>query len=226
MTSEVAISKLERERSQHAGLSMRQWYRTIYLKSDHWKALRKAAKATHGKICACCSRTERLDVHHLNYKNIYDVTPADLQVLCRKCHAKEHGAELPQTRLKRPAGVPRKAWQAWLDDGCRGEAPPAFVQRANHGNPQKRPPGVPKKEWAAWLAGGSVGPQPRPVAAYYAGRDERKEPSPSIFNFHPQLNRRTRIIHTRSSRVRGLVSRSKNRPQDDRSVRSAPGTFY
>ncbi len=38
-----------------------------------------------------CGTRKRLDVHHLNYKNIHDVTVDDLQVLCRKCHNKEHG---------------------------------------------------------------------------------------------------------------------------------------
>lgn len=29
-------------------------------------------------------------MHHLNYRNLYDVTTADLRVLCRRCHYLAH----------------------------------------------------------------------------------------------------------------------------------------
>jgi 5-methylcytosine-specific restriction endonuclease McrA len=68
----------------------RTYYRAEYLKSDHWKNLRKEKLAENGKICESCGRKNNLDIHHLDYKNLYDVTLEDLKVLCRKCHNDEH----------------------------------------------------------------------------------------------------------------------------------------
>ena len=68
----------------------RDYYRNIYLKSDHWKSLR-ARKLKHNSACEDCgTNKKRLDVHHVDYKNLYDVTLKDLRTLCRKCHKKLH----------------------------------------------------------------------------------------------------------------------------------------
>lgn len=72
------------------GMSHRQWYREIYLKSEHWFDLRKRALQHHGKQCYSCRATKHLQVHHLRYKNIHDVTIEDLQVLCKSCHKIVH----------------------------------------------------------------------------------------------------------------------------------------
>lgn len=95
MNLENALNRLQKELAAHPTLTRREWYRIVYLQSDHWKALSAAARNHHGKQCAKCPRTKRLDVHHLNYRNIYDVTVDDLQVLCRPCHKREHGEILP-----------------------------------------------------------------------------------------------------------------------------------
>lgn len=81
------------------GLTPRDWYRTVYLKSSHWLRLRELALALHGRKCAKCNTKKRLDVHHLRYKNIYDVVPADLQVLCRTCHDLEHAPKPKETTV-------------------------------------------------------------------------------------------------------------------------------
>ncbi len=65
------------------------WYRNVYLKSEHWKNLRKAKKRVC-PVCEICGAKRKLDVHHKNYRNIYDVLLEDLQVLCRRCHKKHH----------------------------------------------------------------------------------------------------------------------------------------
>jgi 5-methylcytosine-specific restriction endonuclease McrA len=39
-----------------------------------------------------------LDVHHVNYRNLFDVKLLDLLALCRSCHKEEH----------RTAGQPRR----------------------------------------------------------------------------------------------------------------------
>lgn len=85
----------------------RRYYRTEYLKSDHWKELRKK-KITECPKCDKCPATKYLDVHHLNYKNLFDVELTDLQVLCRKCHVKEH-AEERQKKKKEVIKTPKIA---------------------------------------------------------------------------------------------------------------------
>lgn len=61
-----------------------------YLKSDEWKAQRQQAFAHWGKYCQCCLTNKALHVHHLNYRNLHDVTPLDLMPLCEPCHDKAH----------------------------------------------------------------------------------------------------------------------------------------
>ena len=79
-----------------SGKTWREWYREVYLQSDHWKNLRLLAMKHHGKRCHSCYSKEQLDVHHLRYGNIYDVKVQDLQVLCRVCHMQEHGEATPK----------------------------------------------------------------------------------------------------------------------------------
>lgn len=83
------------------GTDYKLWYRETYLKSEHWKELRSLAFEIYGKKCAVCGTKKKLDVHHLNYRRIWDVTVADLQVLCRKHHKEEHLEE-----VKAVAGIP------------------------------------------------------------------------------------------------------------------------
>lgn len=67
----------------------RDYYRKEYLKSEHWRKL-KWSKIKSSPFCADCGSTKHLDVHHLNYRNLYDVELTDLLVLCRACHHKRH----------------------------------------------------------------------------------------------------------------------------------------
>lgn len=66
-----------------------------YLKSDHWKTLRDRI-IKERKFCNRCSGTNQLQVHHLTYKtyaggsNKYIELDKDLELVCRKCHKKEH----------------------------------------------------------------------------------------------------------------------------------------
>jgi len=67
----------------------RDWYRNIYLCSEHWKQLRKEKKRLN-PVCEICGSKKKLDVHHKNYRGIYDVLLEDLQTLCRRCHNSRH----------------------------------------------------------------------------------------------------------------------------------------
>lgn len=67
-----------------------------YLKSDHWKNLRKRKWSSlhrRGIIphCGICGiKDVPLDVHHKEYKNLYDVDLSLLVLLCRTCHSTAH----------------------------------------------------------------------------------------------------------------------------------------
>lgn len=74
-------------------LSRKEWYNSIYLKSAHWDSLR-TAKLYHSKsTCEKCNSGHRVQIHHLKYKNFYDVTLEDLMILCQKCHFGLHDKE-------------------------------------------------------------------------------------------------------------------------------------
>ncbi len=76
-----------------SGMTMRMWYRKVYLKSLHWSRLRFAKIKKTGRGCEKCGVSKKrgiYHVHHLVYRQIFDVTLDDLQVLCEKCHRGEH----------------------------------------------------------------------------------------------------------------------------------------
>jgi len=68
------------------------WYREVYLQSEDWKNLRAAVlaiKAPDGR-CNVCGKKRKLDVHHIEYRKLYDVPFAALIPICRKCHEEIH----------------------------------------------------------------------------------------------------------------------------------------
>lgn len=72
-------------------IEWKHFYRFEYLKSEHWKDLRIAKLASVDAVCARCkTRDLSNDVHHVRYKNLYDVELLDLIVLCRHCHDLVH----------------------------------------------------------------------------------------------------------------------------------------
>lgn len=56
-----------------------------YLKSEHWNMLRNNKYRRKNK-CQLCGSKLLLNVHHLRYKNLYDVDSNDLKVVCNRCH--------------------------------------------------------------------------------------------------------------------------------------------
>lgn len=59
-----------------------------YLKSDHWQYWRNRKKKDG--FCVVCKKKNNLEVHHLKYSDLYDITNKDLVVLCRRCHQLTH----------------------------------------------------------------------------------------------------------------------------------------
>lgn len=70
-------------------LNDRGFYRDEYLKSAHWQALRRA-KLEKNPQCQVCGTQYNLDVHHKEYKFLYNVKIEDLITLCRKHHILKH----------------------------------------------------------------------------------------------------------------------------------------
>lgn len=106
MNAREAKTKLQEE-VRKSGMTRKKWYRKIYLKSDHWLQLKNALFITRGRFCERCKSILRLDVHHKEYRSIFDVTINDLEILCRKCHCKEHR----KTRNKKKIEKKRKPRQ-------------------------------------------------------------------------------------------------------------------
>ena len=76
---------------KNSGYTRKKWYRKVYLLSEHWNNLKIRLFFSLGeKRCCKCGFNKYIEVHHINYKNIYDVLLSDLEVLCRRCHKREH----------------------------------------------------------------------------------------------------------------------------------------
>jgi 5-methylcytosine-specific restriction endonuclease McrA len=119
----TATSMLAKARTSYApNPHNRTFYREIYLKSDHWKFLREE-KLKQNPNCEKCQSTICIDVHHLQYRGLYDVKISDLQTLCRKCHDVVHEKK---KRKRNRKSISLAAWrekrlhrrrQKWLSRG-------------------------------------------------------------------------------------------------------------
>ena len=61
-----------------------------YLLSDKWKAVRIKKLNKCNNRCEGCQSKEKLHIHHLTYRRIFDEHLDDLMVLCDECHIKAH----------------------------------------------------------------------------------------------------------------------------------------
>jgi 5-methylcytosine-specific restriction endonuclease McrA len=60
--------------------------------SEGWRKRRQRALKRAGYRCQKCGSRRQLQVHHLTYARLGRERAADLMVLCRTCHAAEHGS--------------------------------------------------------------------------------------------------------------------------------------
>jgi len=66
------------------------WYNK-YLRSEYWKARRRAALQRAGHKCQRCgTRRYTLQVHHLKYVRVGREEMEDLEVCCVRCHDNVH----------------------------------------------------------------------------------------------------------------------------------------
>lgn len=63
-----------------------------YLKTEHWRTMRRLALEHADYRCQLCGSTDDLHVHHREY-NPYNERLSDLTVLCGNCHARFHGVK-------------------------------------------------------------------------------------------------------------------------------------
>lgn len=88
---------------------MKDFAKGFYL-SQAWKDARKAYAKSVGNLCEECAKSGKITlgeiVHHrqhLTPNNIHDpavtLSWSNLQLLCRECHAKAHGAKQHRFRV-------------------------------------------------------------------------------------------------------------------------------
>ncbi len=72
----------------------REWYRSKYLWSNHWRRFRAVYGWLVGWRCHRCGTVSRHnDVHHKRYDVLWFewLHPLSVEMLCRRCHDREHG---------------------------------------------------------------------------------------------------------------------------------------
>lgn len=78
---------------QNGLYNRKEFYHEHYLKSDYWKNKREEIKEKYGYKCALCKSEENLNVHHLSYVNVDNLTEEwdhNLVCLCKSCHENIH----------------------------------------------------------------------------------------------------------------------------------------
>ncbi len=60
-----------------------------YLNSSDWKN-KKTEKNKKRRNCGICGSRDNIEIHHLNYKQLYDAKQTDLRRLCHRCHFLAH----------------------------------------------------------------------------------------------------------------------------------------
>jgi hypothetical protein len=98
---------------KESGLSMKDWYRQIYLKSDHWRQIRVKALAASNFSCSGCGYKDMLQVHHLTYSNLGDESVEDLMALCSRCHGLAHDL-LKEMKEKVDPAIQRRVMSHFL----------------------------------------------------------------------------------------------------------------
>ena len=80
----------------------KEWYRDVYLKSEHWKKKRLEALEYAKNLCQLCNKNKLLNVHHRTYENLGHEDIKDLITLCGSCHNKFHNDFNPSEGFKIP----------------------------------------------------------------------------------------------------------------------------
>ena len=73
-----------------------------YLRTKKWREIRDLVLERDEHRCVCCSRTERLTVHHSCYDHLYNEREhlKELVTLCVVCHSQIHRSPSNYQRFK------------------------------------------------------------------------------------------------------------------------------
>ncbi len=64
-----------------------------YLQSALWQEKRRQAFRVYGRSCQRCGDDSSSELHvHQTYVRLFNEAVADLEVLCKDCHADRHGS--------------------------------------------------------------------------------------------------------------------------------------
>ena len=82
-------------------------------KGAHWERFRRYLLNKVGWRCARCGGVGRMELHHIKRLSsggaVFDED--NIEVLCRRCHLKEHHVRAPTTK----AGIQRREWEDFLN---------------------------------------------------------------------------------------------------------------
>lgn len=97
-----------------------------YLRSEHWKNLRSQIY-NRDSLCLICEEIRPENVHHLRYRNIYDVQLDDLIGVCGRCHFIIHcrvsnREELSLNAIKKRLKQPRVKLSEDLINRCKSSS--------------------------------------------------------------------------------------------------------
>ncbi len=63
-----------------------------YLRGEHWQSVRASIlHRANGKCERCGRESDKLQVHHLTYRNLGHERYDELEAVCPKCHLELHG---------------------------------------------------------------------------------------------------------------------------------------
>lgn len=72
----------------------------IYIKSGFWRTRKNNFWQVHGKKCAICKSSKKVDLHHMVYKNYGVEKDEDLMPLCREHHEAFHTVNVTKADMK------------------------------------------------------------------------------------------------------------------------------
>ena len=82
-------------------ISTRQTAYREYLETPKWRNRRDAKLRSVGYHCERCDSRRELQVHHRTYERLGEELDSDLEVVCVKCHEREHAAKESPTEFVR-----------------------------------------------------------------------------------------------------------------------------
>lgn len=108
----------------------------VYMQSPEWAARKVEYYSRHPKVCAACSATKPIHLHHMTYKRLTEERDSDLVPLCMSCHRTVHKFHKSERGLSLMAATKRFIA---LNEG---EAPTVSDRRPRAGRKPRTPRGI------------------------------------------------------------------------------------